>query len=326
MMNCSMVITDPKGTLIEECGKMLAKGPPLKDKQGRIVRDKTGKVVHEPYVIKVLNTINFSKSLHYNPFAYLKSEKDILKLVTVIIANTKGEGEKSTEDFWVKAEKLLYTALIALIWYEGTEEEKNMNTLIDLLNESETREDDENYKNPVDMLFDELEKKNPEHFAVRQYKKYKLAAGKTAKSILISVGVRLAAFNLKEIANLTCTDELDLASIGEKKVALFCCIPDADTSLNYLVGMIYSNLFQTLYYVADRKYGGRLPVPVHCIMDEWPNVALPDDFDKILATMRSRAISCSIIIQNMAQMKALFKDSWESLVGNCVRPEVASAL
>lgn len=317
MMNCSMVITDPKGTLIEECGKMLAKGPPLKDKQGRIVRDKTGKVVHEPYVIKVLNTINFSKSLHYNPFAYLKSEKDILKLVTVIIANTKGEGEKSTEDFWVKAEKLLYTALIALIWYEGTEEEKNMNTLIDLLNESETREDDENYKNPVDMLFDELEKKNPEHFAVRQYKKYKLAAGKTAKSILISVGVRLAAFNLKEIANLTCTDELDLASIGEKKVALFCCIPDADTSLNYLVGMIYSNLFQTLYYVADRKYGGRLPVPVHCIMDEWPNVALPDDFDKILATMRSRAISCSIIIQNMAQMKALFKDSWESLVGNC---------
>ena len=326
MMNCSMVITDPKGTLIEECGKMLAKGPPLKDKQGRIVRDKTGKVVHEPYVIKVLNTINFSKSLHYNPFAYLKSEKDILKLVTVIIANTKGEGEKSTEDFWVKAEKLLYTALIALIWYEGTEEEKNMNTLIDLLNESETREDDENYKNPVDMLFDELEKKNPEHFAVRQYKKYKLAAGKTAKSILISVGVRLAAFNLKEIANLTCTDELDLASIGEKKVALFCCIPDADTSLNYLVGMIYSNLFQTLYYVADRKYGGRLPVPVHCIMDEWPNVALPDDFDKILATMRSRAISCSIIIQNIAQMKALFKDSWESLIGNCVRPEVASAL
>lgn len=317
MMNCSMVITDPKGTLIEECGKMLAKGPPLKDKQGRIVRDKTGKVVHEPYVIKVLNTINFSKSLHYNPFAYLKSEKDILKLVTVIIANTKGEGEKSTEDFWVKAEKLLYTALIALIWYEGTEEEKNMNTLIDLLNESETREDDENYKNPVDMLFDELEKKNPEHFAVRQYKKYKLAAGKTAKSILISVGVRLAAFYLKEIANLTCTDELDLASIGEKKVALFCCIPDADTSLNYLVGMIYSNLFQTLYYVADRKYGGRLPIPVHCIMDEWPNVALPDDFDKILATMRSRAISCSIIIQNMAQMKALFKDSWESLVGNC---------
>ena len=195
MMNCSMVITDPKGTLIEECGKMLAKGPPKRDKHGNVVKDKSGKVVHEPYVIKVLNTINFSKSLHYNPFAYLKSEKDILKLVTVIIANTKGEGEKATEDFWVKAEKLLYTALIALIWYEGDEDEKNMNTLIDLLNESETREDDENYKNPVDMLFEDLEKRDPEHFAVRQYKKYKLAAGKTAKSILISCGARLAPFD-----------------------------------------------------------------------------------------------------------------------------------
>ena len=316
-MNCSMVITDPKGTLIEECGKMLAKGPPKKDKNGNIMKDKSGKVVHEPYVIKVLNTINFSKSLHYNPFAYIRSEKDILKLVTTIIVNTKGEGEKASEDFWVKAEKLLYTALIAFIWYEGDEEEKNLNTLLDLLNESETREEDETYQNPVDMMFQELEERDPQHFAVRQYKKYKMAAGKTAKSILISVGVRLAAFNLKQIANLTCTDELDLYSIGEKKVALFCCIPDADTSMNYLVGMIYSNLFQTLYYVADRKYGGRLPIPVHCIMDEWPNVALPDDFDKILATMRSRGISCSIIIQNIAQMKALFKDSYESLIGNC---------
>ena len=316
-MNCSMVITDPKGTLIEECGKMLTKGPPKRDKDENVIKDKFGKVVHEPYVIKVLNTINFSKSLHYNPFAYIRSEKDILKLVTTIIANTKGEGEKSSEDFWVKAEKLLYTALIAFIWYEGDEEEKNLNTLLDLLNESETREEDETYQNPVDMMFQELEERDPQHFAVRQYKKYKMAAGKTAKSILISVGVRLAAFNLKQIANLTCTDELDLYSIGEKKVALFCCIPDADTSMNYLVGMIYSNLFQTLYYVADRKYGGKLPIPVHCIMDEWPNVALPDDFDKILATMRSRGISCSIIIQNIAQMKALFKDSYESLIGNC---------
>ena len=316
-MNCSMVITDPKGTLIEECGKMLAKGPPKRDKDGNVIKDKSGKVVYEPYVIKVLNTINFSKSLHYNPFAYIRSEKDILKLVTTIIVNTKGEGEKASEDFWVKAEKLLYTALIAFIWYEGDEEEKNLNTLLDLLNESETREEDETYQNPVDMMFQELEERDPQHFAVRQYKKYKMAAGKTAKSILISVGVRLAAFNLKQIANLTCTDELDLYSIGEKKVALFCCIPDADTSMNYLVGMIYSNLFQTLYYVADRKYGGRLPIPVHCIMDEWPNVALPDDFDKILATMRSRGISCSIIIQNIAQMKALFKDSYESLIGNC---------
>lgn len=216
MMNCSMVITDPKGTLIEECGKMLAKGPPLKDKQGRIVRDKTGKVVHEPYVIKVLNTINFSKSLHYNPFAYLKSEKDILKLVTVIIANTKGEGEKSTEDFWVKAEKLLYTALIALIWYEGTEEEKNMNTLIDLLNESETREDDENYKNPVDMLFDELEKKNPEHFAVRQYKKYKLAAG------VVSLKRLLNQSNLKSWSSKMIKKSLEAYFFTLNNKIVFC--------------------------------------------------------------------------------------------------------
>ena len=316
-MNCSMVITDPKGTLIEECGKMLAKGPPKKDKNGNIMKDKSGKVVHEPYVIKVLNTINFSKSLHYNPFAYIRSEKDILKLVTTIIVNTKGEGEKASEDFWVKAEKLLYTALIAFIWYEGDEEEKNLNTLLDLLNESETREEDETYQNPVDMMFQELEERDPQHFAVRQYKKYKMAAGKTAKSILISVGVRLAAFNLPQIAKLTNTDELDLSNMGERKVALFCCIPDADTSLNYLVGMIYSQLFQTLYYMADRVHGGALPVPVNCIMDEFPNVSLPNEFEKILATCRSRSIYCSIIIQNMSQLKALFKDSWESLVGNC---------
>ena len=292
----SYVVTDPKGTIIIECGKML---------------------VRHGYKVKVLNTINFSKSMHYNPFHYIHSEKDILKLVNTIMVNTKGEGEKSSEDFWTKAERLLYCALIGYIWYEAPEEEQNFATLLEFINASETREDDETFKNAVDMLFEELEKEEPEHFAVRQYKKYKLAAGKTAKSILISVGVRLAAFNLKQIANLTCTDELDLYSIGEKKVALFCCIPDADTSLNYLVGMIYSNLFQTLYYVADRKYHGKLPIPVHCIMDEWPNVALPDDFDKLLATMRSRAISCSIIIQNIAQMKALFKDSWESLIGNC---------
>jgi len=291
----SYVVTDPKGTIIIECGKML---------------------VRHGYKVKVLNTINFSKSMHYNPFHYIHSEKDILKLVNTIMVNTKGEGEKSSEDFWTKAERLLYCALIGYIWYEAPEEEQNFATLLEFINASETREDDETFKNAVDMLFEELEKEEPEHFAVRQYKKYKLAAGKTAKSILISVGVRLAAFNLKQIANLTCTDELDLYSIGEKKVALFCCIPDADTSLNYLVGMIYSNLFQTLYYVADRKYHGKLPIPVHCIMDEWPNVALPDDFDKLLATMRSRAISCSIIIQNIAQMKALFKDSWESLIGN----------
>ena len=304
-MHSSYVVTDPKGTVLVECGKMLEKGG---------------------YVIKSLNTINFRKSMHYNPFSYIRSEKDILKLVNTIIVNTKGDGDKSGEDFWVKAEKLYYTALIGYIWYEAPDHEKNFTTLLEMINASEAREDDETFKNPVDVMFDELEARDPDHFAVKQYRKYKLAAGKTAKSILISVGVRLAAFNLKQIANLTCTDELDLYSIGEKKVALFCCIPDADTSMNYLVGMIYSNLFQTLYYVADRKYGGRLPIPVHCIMDEWPNVALPDDFDKILATMRSRGISCSIIIQNIAQMKALFKGSYESLIGNCVRPEVASAL
>lgn len=315
-MHSSYVVTDPKGTILVECGKMLQRGAPKLGKDGKPMKDKHGKVIYEPYRIKVLNTINFKKSMHYNPFAYIHSEKDILKLVTTLIANTKGEG-KAGDDFWVKAETLLYCALIGYIHYEAPVEEQNFSTLIEFINAMEVREDDEEFKNPVDLMFDALEAEKPNHFAVRQYKKYKLAAGKTAKSILISVGVRLAAFNLKEIANLTCTDELDLASIGEKKVALFCCIPDADTSLNYLVGMIYSNLFQTLYYVADRKYGGRLPVPVHCIMDEWPNVALPDDFDKILATMRSRAISCSIIIQNMAQMKALFKDSWESLVGNC---------
>ena len=292
----SYVVTDPKGTIIVECGKMLVNGG---------------------YRIKVLNTINFKKSMHYNPFHYIRSEKDILKLVNTIIANTKGEGEKSTEDFWVKAERLLYSALIGYIWYEAPEEEQNFSTLLEFINASETREDDEEFKNAVDELFEELEAENPEHFAVRQYRKYKLAAGKTAKSILISVGVRLAAFNLPQIAKLTNTDELDLSSMGERKVALFCCIPDADTSLNYLVGMIYSQLFQTLYYMADRVHGGALPVPVNCIMDEFPNVSLPNEFEKILATCRSRSIYCSIIIQNMSQLKALFKDSWESLVGNC---------
>ena len=233
-MNCSYVLTDPKGTLIEECGKLLAKGPPKKDQDGRVMKDQNGKVIHEPYVIKVLNTINFSKSLHYNPFEYIHSEKDILKLVTTIIANTKGEGEKASEDFWVKAEKLLYTALIAFIWYEGDEDEKNMNTLLDLLNESETREDDETYKNPVDMLFDELEEKSPEHFAVRQYKKYKLAAGKTAKSILISCGARLAPFDIAELREIMSYDEMELDRIGERRTALFLIMSDTDTTFNFM--------------------------------------------------------------------------------------------
>ena len=315
-MHSSYVVTDPKGTILVECGKMLQRGAPKPGKDGKPMKDKHGKVIYEPYRIKVLNTINFKKSMHYNPFAYIHSEKDILKLVTTLIANTKGEG-KAGDDFWVKAETLLYCALIGYIHYEAPVEEQNFSTLIEFINAMEVREDDEEFKNPVDLMFDALESEKPNHFAVRQYKKYKLAAGKTAKSILISVGVRLAAFNLPQIAKLTNTDELDLSSMGEKKVALFCCVPDADTSLNYLVGMIYSQLFQTLYYMADRVHGGALPVPVNCIMDEFPNVSLPNEFEKILATCRSRSIYCSIIIQNMSQLKALFKDSWESLVGNC---------
>ena len=253
-MNCSMVITDPKGTLIEECGKMLAKGPPKKDKNGNIMKDKSGKVVHEPYVIKVLNTINFSKSLHYNPFAYIRSEKDILKLVTTIIVNTKGEGEKASEDFWVKAEKLLYTALIAFIWYEGDEEEKNLNTLLDLLNESETREEDETYQNPVDMMFQELEERDPQHFAVRQYKKYKMAAGKTAKSILISCGARLAPFDIAELREIMSYDEMELDKIGDRKTALFLIMSDTDTTFNFVIAMLQSQLFNLLCDKADDEY------------------------------------------------------------------------
>lgn len=317
MMNCSMVITDPKGTLIEECGKMLAKGPPKKDKHGNVVKDKNGKIVHEPYVIKVLNTINFSKSLHYNPFAYLRSEKDILKLVTVIIANTKGEGEKASEDFWVKAEKLLYTALIALIWYEGDEDEKNMNTLIDLLNESETREDDENYKNPVDMLFDDLEKKSPEHFAVRQYKKYKLAAGKTAKSILISCGARLAPFDIAELREIMSYDEMELDKVGDRKTALFLIMSDTDTTFNFVIAMLQSQLFNLLCDKADDVYGGRLPVHVRVICDEFANIGQIPQFDKLIATIRSREISASIILQSQSQLKAMYKDSADTILGNC---------
>ena len=293
----SYIVTDPKGTLILETGKMLQR---------------------YKYRIKVLNTINFKKSMKYNPFAYLRSEKDILKLVNTIIANTKGDGEKSGEDFWVKAEKLYYTALIGYIWYEAPEDEKNFTTLLEMINASEAREDDEDFQNPVDLMFERLEEKDPEHFAVKQYKKYKLAAGKTAKSILVSVGVRLAAFNLPQIARLTMTDELHLDDLGERRVALFCCIPDSDKSLNYLVGMVYTQLIQTLFYQADRVHRGRLPVPVHCLMDEFPNISLPkDSFQSALATMRSRGIFCSIIVQNIAQLKSMYKDSWESLVGLC---------
>ena len=316
-MNCSMVITDPKGTLIEECGKMLAKGPPKKDKNGNIMKDKSGKVIHEPYVIKVLNTINFSKSLHYNPFAYIRSEKDILKLVTTIIVNTKGEGEKASEDFWVKAERLLYTALIAFIWYEGDEEEKNLNTLLDLLNESETREEDETYQNPVDMMFQELEERDPQHFAVRQYKKYKMAAGKTAKSILISCGARLAPFDIAELREIMSYDEMELDKIGDRKTALFLIMSDTDTTFNFVIAMLQSQLFNLLCDKADDEYGGRLPVHVRVIADEFANIGQIPQFDKLIATIRSREISASIILQSQSQLKAMYKDSADTILGNC---------
>lgn len=303
--NCSMVVTDPKGELLRKTGGLLER---------------------EGYEVRVFDLINPETSFCYNPFAYVRDDKDVLKLINNLIRNTTPKGAQSSDPFWEKSETALLQALMLYLLHEAPPEEQNFSMIMEMLGSAQVKEDDEEYQSPLDILFERLEMRNPESIAVKQYAIYKQAAGKTAKSILISVGVRLAAFNLKQIANLTGTDELDLYSIGEKKVALFCCIPDADTSLNYLVGMIYSNLFQTLYYVADRKYHGKLPIPVHCIMDEWPNVALPDEFDKLLATMRSRAISCSIIIQNIAQMKALFKDSWESLIGNCVRTEVASAL
>ena len=316
-MNCSMVITDPKGTLIEECGKMLAKGPPKRDKDGNVIKDKSRKVVYEPYVIKVLNTINFSKSLHYNPFAYIRSEKDILKLVTTIIVNTKGEGEKASEDFWVKAERLLYTALIAFIWYEGDEEEKNLNTLLDLLNESETREEDETYQNPVDMMFQELEERDPQHFAVRQYKKYKMAAGKTAKSILISCGARLAPFDIAELREIMSYDEMELDKIGDRKTALFLIMSDTDTTFNFVIAMLQSQLFNLLCDKADDEYGGRLPVHVRVIADEFANIGQIPQFDKLIATIRSREISASIILQSQSQLKAMYKDSADTILGNC---------
>ena len=316
-MNCSMVITDPKGTLIEECGKMLTKGPPKRDKDENVIKDKSGKVVHEPYVINVLNTINISKSLHYNPFAYIRSEKDILKLVTTIIVNTKGEGEKASEDFWVKAEKLLYTALIAFIWYEGDEEEKNLNTLLDLLNESETREEDETYQNPVDMMFQELEERDPQHFAVRQYKKYKMAAGKTAKSILISCGARLAPFDIAELREIMSYDEMELDKIGDRKTALFLIMSDTDTTFNFVIAMLQSQLFNLLCDKADDVYGGRLPVHVRVIADEFANIGQIPQFDKLIATIRSREISASIILQSQSQLKAMYKDSADTILGNC---------
>ena len=295
-MHSSYVVTDPKGTVLVECGKMLKKGG---------------------YAIKVLNTINFAKSMHYNPFAYIRSEKDILKLVNTIIVNTKGEGQQSGEDFWVKAEKLYYTALIAYIWYEAPEEEQNFAMLIDLIDASEAREDDENFKNAVDLLFEELEAENPNHFAVRQYKKYKLAAGKTAKSILISCGARLAPFDIKELRDLMEYDELELDTLGEQKTALFVIISDTDATFNFVVSIMYSQLFNLLCDKADDVYNGRLPVHVRCLLDEFSNIGQIPQFEKLIATIRSREISASIILQSKSQLKAIYKDNADTIEGNC---------
>lgn len=314
--NVSYVVTDPKGTILVECGKMLQRGTP-KMKDGKPVRDKDGKIVYEPYKIKVLNTINFKKSMHYNPFMYIRSEKDILKLVNTIIANTKGEGEKSSEDFWVKAERLLYCALIGYIYYEAPEEEQNFSTLLEFINASEAREDDEEFKNAVDELFEELEKDKPEHFAVRQYKKYKLAAGKTAKSILISCGARLAPFDIAELRELTSYDEMELDMLGDQRTAMFVIISDTDDTFNFIVAIMYSQLFNLLCDRADDVHGGRLPYHVRILADEFANIGQIPKFDKLIATIRSREISASIILQSQSQLKTIYKDAAETILGNC---------
>ena len=297
LMQChsSYVVTDPKGSIVVECGKLLQR---------------------EGYKIKILNTINFKKSMHYNPFAYIRSEKDILKLVTTLIANTKGEG-KAGDDFWVKAETLLYTALIGYIYFEAPEHEQNFSSLIEFINASEVREDDEDFQNPVDLMFAQLEAKDPQHFAVRQYKKYKLAAGKTAKSILISCGARLAPFDIKELRELTAYDEMELDTLGDRKTALFIIISDTDDTFNFLVSMAYTQLFNLLCDKADDVYGGRLPVHVRCLIDEAANIGQIPKLEKLMATIRSREISACLVLQAQSQLKALYKDNADTIIGNC---------
>ena len=295
-MHSSYVVTDPKGTVLVECGKLLQRGG---------------------YRIKVLNTINFKKSMRYNPFAYLRSEKDILKLVNTIIANTKGDGEKSGEDFWVKSERLFYCALIGYIWYEAPEVEKNFTTLLEMINASEAREDDPEFQSPVDLMFERLEEKDPEHFAVRQYKKFLLSAGKTRSSILISCGARLAPFDIRELRELMETDEMELDTIGDRKTALFVIISDTDDTFNFVVSILYTQLFNLLCDKADDVYGGRLPVHVRCLLDEFANIGQIPKFEKLIATIRSREISASIILQSQSQLKAIYKDNADTIVGNC---------
>ena len=290
----SLVITDPKGSIVVECGNAL---------------------LHFGYNIKIFNTINFKKSMHYNPFAYIHSEKDILKLVTALIANTKGDG-KAGDEFWTKAETLLYCALIGYIHYEAPVEEQNFSTLIEFLNAMEVREDDEDFQNPVDLMFEALEKKNPNHFAVRQYKKYLLAAGKTAKSILISCGARLAPFDIQEVRDVTAYDELQLDTLGDKKTALFLIMSDTDATFNFLISMIYTQLFNLLCEKADDVYGGRLPVHVRCLIDEAANIGQIPNLEKLVATIRSREISACLVLQAQSQLKAIYKDNADTIIGN----------
>ena len=314
-MHSSYVVIDPKGTILVECGKMLQRGAPKLGKDSKPVKDKHGKVIYEPYQIRVLNTINFNKSMHYNPFSYIHSEKDILKLVTTLIANTKGEG-KAGDDFWVKAETLLYCALIGYIHYEAPVEEQNFSTLIEFINAMEVREDDEEFKNQVDLMFDELEARSPNHFAVRQYKKYKLAAGKTAKSILISCGARLAVFDIAELREITSYDELELDTLGDRRTALFLIMSDTDDSFNFLISMCYTQLFNLLCEKADDVYGGRLPVHVRCLIDECANIGQIPKLEKLVATIRSREISACLVLQAQSQLKAIYKDNADTIIGN----------
>ena len=314
-MHSSYVVTDPKGTVLVECGKMLQRGTPKLDKDGKPVRNEKGKIIYEPYKIRVFNTINFQKSMHFNPFAYIHSEKDILKIVTTLIANTKGEG-KAGDDFWVKAETLLYTALIGYIYYEAPANEQNFATLVEMLNAMEVREDDESFKNAVDLLFDALEQKDPDHFALRQYKKYKLAAGKTAKSILISCGARLAVFDIAELREVTAYDELELDTLGDRKTALFLIMSDTDDSFNFLISMCYTQLFNLLCEKADDVYGGRLPVHVRCLIDEAANIGQIPRLEKLVATIRSREISACLVLQAQSQLKAIYKDNADTIIGN----------
>jgi type IV secretion system protein VirD4 len=314
-MHSSYVVTDPKGTILVECGKMLQRGAPKLGKDGKPMKDKHGKVIYEPYQIKVLNTINFKKSMHYNPFSYIHSEKDILKLVTTLIANTKGEG-KAGDDFWVKAETLLYCALIGYIHYEAPVEEQNFSTLIEMINSMEVREDDEEFKNAVDLMFDELKEREPNHFAVRQYAKYKLAAGKTAKSILVSCGARLAVFDIAELREVTSYDELELDTLGDRRTALFLIMSDTDDSFNFLISMCYTQLFNLLCEKADDVYGGRLPVHVRCLIDECANIGQIPKLEKLVATIRSREISACLILQAQSQLKAIYKDNADTIIGN----------